>query len=229
VSNPVSKASPPKLSRTPVTVPTIEEILLLTRACDSYDPRLGFAVHLAAVTGARRGEVLALRWCDFDNQRRVVRFWNAVVLGDGDKAVLKNGTKTGDERTVSLDDWTFDRLKQYRAWSDELASQTNVRLRETAFLFSNEIDGLTPMSPDYLSSMYQKARAQVGLKNVRLHDLRHYHATALLTNDVDVATVAGRLGHSGGGRMTLEVYAHYIEPADRKAAEIAVRQIREAS
>ncbi len=227
--NPVKKSSPPKVTNTPVTVPTIEEMLLLTDACDAYDPRLGFAVHLAAVTGARRGEVLALRWCDFDHERRVVRIQNAVIIGDGDKPVLKNGTKTGDERTVSLDDWTFTRLEKYRAENDALAKEAKTHIRDNAFLFSNDINGITPMSPDYLSSMYQKARAKVGLKSVRLHDLRHYHATALLTGGVDVATVAGRLGHSGGGRMTLAVYAHFIEPADRKAAEIAVRQLRDAS
>ena len=201
---------------------------LLADACEAHDARLGFAVHLAAVTGARRGEVLAWRWCDFDEQRQVVRIRNAVILGEEDKPVLKNGTKTGDERTVSLDEWTFTRLAQYREHCVGLANEAKTHLRETAFLFSKDIDGATPMSPDYLSSMYQKARAKVGFKNVRLHDLRHFHATALLTGGVDVATVAGRLGHSGGGRMTLAVYAHYIEPADRKAAEIAVRQLRQA-
>jgi integrase len=228
-NNPVKKASPPKLVNTPVVVPTIEEMLLLTEACDAFDPRLGFAVHLAAVTGARRGEVMALRWCDFDDERRVVRIRNAVVMGDGDKPVLKSGTKTGDERTVSLDDWTFTRLAQYRTHSNQIAKEAQSHLRDNAFLFSNDVNGATPMSPDYLSSMYQKARAKVGLRKVRLHDLRHYHATALLTGGVDVATVAGRLGHTGGGRMTLAVYAHFIEPADRKAAEIAVRQLRDAS
>jgi integrase len=142
---------------------------------------------------------------------------------------LKYGTKTGKERTVSLDDWTFEKLKTYRAHCDAHAKEAKVRLRDTAFLFSNEIDGSVPMSPDYMSSMYQKARDTVGLKNIRLHDLRHYHATALLTAGVDVATVAGRLGHAGGGRMTLEVYSHFIAPADRRAAEIAVQQMRQVS
>jgi integrase len=228
-SNPAAKSSPPKISRKPIEVPTLEELLLLTDACDAHDPRLGFAVHLAAVTGARRGEVLALRWSDFDERRRVVRIWNAVILGEGDKPTLKYGTKTGKERTVSLDDWTFEKLNEYRARCDQNAREAKVRLRETAFLFSNEIDGSEPMSPDYLSSMYEKARKTAGLNGLRLHDLRHYHATALLTSGVDVATVAGRLGHAGGGRMTLEVYAHFIEPADRRAAELAVKQLRQAS
>ena len=227
-SNPAAKASPPKITRKPITIPTLEELLLLSSACDAFDPRLGFAVHLAAVTGARRGEVLALRWSDFDESRHVVRIWNAVILGEGDKPTLKYGTKTGKERTIAIDDWTFERLVAHRNLCDEHARQGRVRIRDTAFVFSNEIDGSVPMSPDYLSSRYQKARNSVGLHELRFHDLRHYHATALLTQGVDVATVAGRLGHAGGGRMTLEVYAHYIEPADRRAAELAVRQLRKA-
>jgi integrase len=160
--NPAAKAQPPKIVRTPISVPTLEELLLLTDACEAHDARLGFAVHLAAVTGARRGEVLALRWSDFDEARRVVRIWNAVILGEGDKPTLKYGTKTGKERTVSLDEWTFEKLAEYRTKCEETARAAKVRLRDTAFLFSNEIDGATPMSPDYLSSMYEKARKRSG-------------------------------------------------------------------
>ena len=66
--------------------------------------------------------------------------------------------------------------------------------------------------------------------DVRLHDLRHFHATRLLVAGVDVATVAGRLGHSGGGRTTLAVYSHVLEQADRHAADIIgqIMQQREA-
>jgi integrase len=53
-----------------------------------------------------------------------------------------------------------------------------------------------------------------------LHALRHYSATELLTAGVDVRTVAGRLGHGGGGATTLRVYAAFVDEADRRAAEI---------
>lgn len=226
--SPVSKTSPPKATQTPITVPEVEELLLLTAACDEFDSRLGFAVHVAAVTGARRGEIVALRWSDFEQDRRLVHFWNAVIMGEGDKPVLKYGTKTGRKRTVSLDEWTFERLAAHRRWCEEQAALAGARLGSDGYIFSRDF-GETPMSPNLLSSMYERARAKVGLKSIRFHDLRHYHATALLTSGVDVATVAGRLGHAGGGRMTLAVYAHFIEPADRRAAEIAVRQLREVS
>jgi integrase len=227
--SPVARATPPRVPKAQIRVPTLEELLLLVDACEAHDPRLGFAVHLAAVTGARRGEVMALRWSDFDIERRTVRIWNAVVMGDGDKPVLRHGTKTGGERTLSLEPWTLERLAAYKAWSAAEAALVDARLADDGFLFAREPDGAEPMSPDLLSSMYEKARKTVGLDSLRLHDLRHYHATALLTAGVDVATVAGRLGHATGGRMTLEVYAHYIEPADRRAAEVVVRQLRRDS
>jgi integrase len=228
MTNPATKASPPRISRKPIDVPSLDELLALTHACEELDPRLGFAVHLAAVTGARRGELLALRWSDFDERRRVMRIWNAVILGEGDKPTLKHGTKTGKERTIALDEWTFERMREHRAWCEARAKEAKARLRDTSFLFSNDIDCHAPMSPDYLSSMYQKARRSAGLNNLRLHDLRHYHITQLLVQGVDVATVAGRVGHAGGGRMTLEVYSHWVPEADREAAEIAVRQFRQA-
>jgi len=53
-----------------------------------------------------------------------------------------------------------------------------------------------------------------------LHALRHYTATELLTAGVDLRTVAGRLGHGGGGATTLRTYAAWVGEADRRAAEL---------
>jgi integrase len=61
--------------------------------------------------------------------------------------------------------------------------------------------------------------ARLGIKT-HLHALRHYSATELLTAGVDLRTVAGRLGHGGGGATTFKVYAAWVAAADRKAAEI---------
>jgi integrase len=60
---------------------------------------------------------------------------------------------------------------------------------------------------------------QLGIAS-HLHALRHYSATELLTAGVDLRTVAGRLGHGGGGATTLRVYAAWVSESDRRAAEI---------
>jgi site-specific recombinase XerD len=61
--------------------------------------------------------------------------------------------------------------------------------------------------------------AKLGIDS-HLHALRHYTATELLSAGVDLRTVAGRLGHAGGGTTTLRVYAAWVSASDRRAAEI---------
>ncbi|WP_246076278.1 tyrosine-type recombinase/integrase [Amycolatopsis cihanbeyliensis] len=56
--------------------------------------------------------------------------------------------------------------------------------------------------------------------DTHLHTLRHYSATELLSAGIDLRTVAGRLGHGGGGATTLRVYAAWVAASDRKAAKI---------
>jgi hypothetical protein len=60
----------------------------------------------------------------------------------------------------------------------------------------------------------------------RLHDLRHFLVTQLITSGVDVRTVSGRFGHRDGGRTTLGTYAHFQAAQDRQAAELMERLLR---
>lgn len=76
-----------------------------------------------------------------------------------------------------------------------------------------------------MSQKFRRTRDQLGL-TCRFHDLRHYTATQMIAAGVNLRTVAGRLGHSGGGSTTLKVYAHWTRPADQHAAELLGRQLR---
>lgn len=91
-------------------------------------------------------------------------------------------------------------------------------LSDDAYVFSLSPDGSTFYVPSSISQRYRRlARAQ-GLRSTRFHALRHYSATELIAAGIDVRTVAGRLGHSGGGSTTLRVYADWVSAADRNAA-----------
>lgn len=70
-----------------------------------------------------------------------------------------------------------------------------------------------------MSSRYKEMAERLGIVT-HLHSLRHYSATELLSAGVDLRTVAGRLGHGGGGATTLRVYAAWVAASDRKAAEL---------
>ncbi len=86
-------------------------------------------------------------------------------------------------------------------------------------MFSADVEGREPWYPDSVSRRFRTACRRVGLEGVRLHDLRHYVATRLLSAGGDVRTVAGRLGHRNAA-TTLNVYSHFVPEADREAAEI---------
>jgi integrase len=61
--------------------------------------------------------------------------------------------------------------------------------------------------------------ARLGI-NTHIHALRHYSATELIAGGADIRTVAGRLGHGGGGTTTLRVYAAWVSEADQRAANM---------
>lgn len=76
-----------------------------------------------------------------------------------------------------------------------------------------------PCSPHSVSSRYRNLARRLEI-DTHIHALRHYSGTELLTAGIDLRTVAGRLGHGGGGATTLRVYAAWVAATDRKAAEI---------
>ena len=93
--------------------------------------------------------------------------------------------------------------------------------RAETFVFAGvkSPDHSEPYSPHAVSSRYVDMAKRLGI-TTHIHALRHYSATELLTAGVDLRTVAGRLGHGGGGSTTLRVYAAWVAASDRKAAEL---------
>ena len=73
------------------------------------------------------------------------------------------------------------------------------------------------MKPDTVTKRYSRMCERLGW-NMHIHQLRHYSATELIAAGVDIRTVAGRLGHSGGGTTTLRVYSAWVAEADQRAA-----------
>ena len=80
--------------------------------------------------------------------------------------------------------------------------------------FSADVEARTPWYPDSVSRRFRRSCKRIGLEGVRLHDLRHYVATRLLSAGVGVRTVAGRLGHRNAA-TTLNVYSHFVPETDR--------------
>lgn len=215
--NIAERAKPPRVSQRRVRPPSVEAVRTVIEAAEERDPRLAPLLMLAALTGMRRGELCALRWTDVDFERCELDVSRAVVVVPG--GVAEKTTKTGRYRIVALDQVGMALLKRHRANVEKWAEQAEVKLADDAYVFSHAVDGSKPFRPDNVTGFFTRVRDSLGLRSVRLHDLRHFTATQLIGAGVDVRTVAGRLGHSDPS-VTLRVYSHALEERDRAAADI---------
>ena len=136
--------------------------------------------------------------------------------------LLEQGTKTHQARRVSLDPRTVEVLTSHLASQNDLAVSVGAAFLPNGFVFTNSIDGSTPWRPESVTRSFSRLCARCGVVGVRLHDLRHYVATRLLTSGIDVRTVAGRLGHRNPS-TTLNVYAHFLPGSDREASAALAR------
>jgi integrase len=217
-TNPALNASPPKARRKPITPPRPEQVSRLIAEAERREPDLGCFLRLAAVTGARRGELCALRWTDVEFDGPSITLSRAIVGARNDSLIEKE-TKTHAGRRISLDKTTAASLKEQRERSEQRATAVDANLADDAFLFSDDVLGSRPWRPDRATLAFIRLRDDIGLDGVRLHDLRHFAATRLLAAGVPVRTVSGRLGHASAA-TTLNVYAAWLQESDQVAATV---------
>jgi integrase len=216
-ANPAALASPPRLGPADLRPPTPEEVSRLLAVTYAADPDFAVLLWLAATTGARRGELCALRWPSVDlDVAELVVARNLIVRGG---RLVEKDTKTHAARRIALSDDSIALLEEHRRRCAERAQACGAQLAPDAHVFSFDPAGRQPMNPDSVTHRFGRLAKQLGLR-ARLHDLRHYAATQLIAGGVDVRTVSGRIGHAGGGATTLKVYTHFQAAPDRRAAEL---------
>jgi integrase len=174
----------------------------------------GMLVWVAMTTGARRGELCALRWDRVDFNTGVLHIRSSV--GQRGARTWEKDTKTHQQRRITLDTQTVALLAAYQLHCVERAG-FGATMPGDARIFSPMPDGSMWIKPDTVSQRYERMCARLGW-DMHIHQLRHYSATELIAAGVDVRTVAGRLGHGGGGTTTLKVYSAFVAEADQRAA-----------
>jgi integrase len=169
---------------------------------------------LVVMTGLRRGEIAGLRWCDVDLSAGVLHVRRTRVVVD--YKVLDSSPKTEKgKRSVGLDAATVAALKAHRARQAEELLALGRHRAEDGLVFVRE-DG-EPYHPQRLTIMLSERTRAAGLPRVKLHALRHGHATAALEAGVPMKVVSERLGHSGIA-ITSDVYSHVTKATDHAAA-----------
>ncbi len=214
--NPALDASPPRVPLPELRPPSPEEVVRLFQVAQAWNPDLACYVVLAASSGARRGELVALRWRDLDFDCATVSIERGHVVVKG--RLVEQSTKTHQVRRVTLDPVTMSTLREHRARAEASARAAGAMITGDSYVFSRAVNGSVPWRPDATTRDFGGLLQKAGVTGVRLHDLRHYVATQLLASGTDVRTVAGRLGHRNPA-TTLNVYSHFVPQADQQAAE----------
>lgn len=209
--NPAREVKRARESWRPPTAPKVDELARLLDAIDDEDDRA--MVLLAIATGARRGELCALRWSDLHGAKLTIE---RSIYADTSEAIEKD-TKAHASRTVTLSRSAVEVLRARRARAKAWAKRCKIALDDDGFIFSDEPSGRIPWRPDFVSHRWERIRKAAELPKVRFHDLRHYAATAALAAGADPATVRDRLGH--GNVATTSLYVHGREDADAELAE----------
>jgi len=205
---------PPRVARIKMENLNTDEVARFLDAAKETSFYVFFATLL--YTGLRRGELLALRWRNLDlDQASLIVVETAYKLGNG-KYVIKEPKTAHSRRTVCLSPALVALLREYRADHELLRIQLGIGLTDNDFVFIRH-DG-SPINPNAVTHAFQRVIRKAGLKHVRLHDLRHTHATLMLKAGEHPKVVSERLGHANIG-ITLDTYSHVLPGLQEAAAE----------
>jgi integrase len=186
--------------------------------------RLFFFFRLSAFTGARRGELLALKWSDFDGSAITI---SKNRLSVNKQVVVQNSTKggTNGQRRVPLDRETIELFSAHRKRQLLERLALGEYWQDTGYVFTQE-NGL-PIYPHTPSDLFQKLLTKAGLRPTRLHDQRHLHATELLRLGEPLHVVASRLGHRDA-MVTATIYAHVSDQQAETASSTFANAVESA-
>jgi integrase len=213
-TNPVTNSEPPRVKKHHgVALTTGQQTMVFEAASGPWF--LAAFLEVAGALGARRGEVLALRWSDIQDSRATI----GRSLTQTKQVLDFKGTKTDRPRVVKIPKSALATLESHRQRQNEFRRQFGPAYKTDMDLIFANGEG-SPLKPDSVSASVSLLFRRLKLpKGASLHSLRHTHTSHLLAKGVPLPVVSARLGHSST-RVTAEIYSHMINGQDDEAAQL---------
>jgi integrase len=166
-------------------------------------------------TGMRRGELLALKWQDFDLDTKAVFVQRSLEQTRGGTLRFKEPKTRRGRRRIDLPSSLVETLRRHKASQARQRLLLGSEYHDEDLVFSKAFG--SPIPPDNITGFFRQFAANAGHQGLRFHDLRHTHATILLQQNVPAKVVSERLGHSSIA-ITLDTYSHVLPTMQDDAA-----------
>lgn len=210
-SNTAQRATLPKVPKHEMKAFEVEELQAILNALRKEPIKWQVMTNLLIATGARRGEILGLRWncVDWENDRLYLRENRVYTAETG---AISTTLKTGENRYVTVSATVMELLRQWQAEQAETFSALKITPSDYILTAENG----SPMHPDSPTDWLAKFSKRHGLPPIHPHMFRHTQASLLISEGVDILTVSKRLGHAKVS-TTLDIYSHVLAKSDEKA------------
>jgi integrase len=221
VSNPVSDTDPPSVNYGEISIWFFDEIHLFLKACRGERHYLTFL--LAIYTGMRRGEILGLKWCDVDFSNKRIHVNRSLAHVPKSGYTLTTLKTKSSKRQIPIPEFVLNELRRHKDIQDEWKELVGDLYQNQDLVICTNTG--TMQDPRNVIRAMKRITKEAKVTAIRFHDMRHTHASILISSGVDVVKIAARLGHVNP-KITLEFYAHLLPNSHSDVADIFHNAIR---
>ena len=211
--NPAKHVDAPKVEKKKAKYYDMEQVAAMLKALEKEELKYQASIMIALITGARMGEIMGLEWQDVDSVNKIIGVRQASQYLSNKGTFTKSTKNETSKRKISVNDSLLKLIKKYKEDQQQkgFLCQANNRLLV-------RWDG-TPDPPYSLAHWFSGFIKRHELPALNFHGLRHTSATFLISQGMDIQTIAGRLGHSTSV-TTQNIYSHFLQSKDQQAAEL---------
>ena len=213
--NPCRRVKAPTAKRKKAKFYDLEKVLRLFTFLDNEKLKFRLITYISVTTGMRRGEILALKWSDFNSEYKNINVENNLVYV-AKKGQIKKQTKNEEERKLVLPDFVSKLLKNYKT-EQNIQKIKKAHIWEDDYVFT-QWNG-KPMHVDSVSNWFSKFIEKNNLPYINFHGMRHTAASLLLHSGITFTQLSEILGHKDK-TTTMNIYSHMIAGSEQKAADI---------
>lgn len=214
--NPADFATKPKVPKHEADFFEIDDVIRIGKALSQEPLKWRIITHLLIDTGARRGEIMGVKWDSIDFSKNRITLSNNLQYTP-ERGIYDETLKTEECRTLAIAEYIISLFRQLKKEQLEDQFRFGTYWIQTNYCFVNS-RGL-PLHPDSINNWLNGFSKRHGLPHVHPHKFRHTQASILYYACLDPVTISKRLGHSDVS-TTQNIYSHLMKGSDRRASDV---------